>query len=92
MAHFAGIRAFMNMRDGHCIALRVGRDPHRALDFFCTIYERRPQICRELERGSPQCDGERGKPVAIAAGGANLFAPRAGTRGVDAAQITHADE
>jgi uncharacterized protein len=28
-------------------------------DFFCTIYERRPQICRDLARGSPECEGER---------------------------------
>jgi Fe-S-cluster containining protein len=29
------------------------------MDYFCTIYERRPQICRDLARGSPECEGER---------------------------------
>lgn len=26
--------------------------------FFCAIYERRPTVCRDLERGSPACEGE----------------------------------
>lgn len=37
-----------------CAALQVtdGR-------FACRVYDRRPQICRDLERGSPACAGER---------------------------------
>jgi Fe-S-cluster containining protein len=67
LAHFVGPghRAFMRMRDGHCAALELR--PLAAADaggsaqveYFCTIYERRPQICRDLARGSPECDGER---------------------------------
>jgi Fe-S-cluster containining protein len=49
-------RAYMRMEDGHCAALRI--DP-RARAFVCSIYERRPETCRALERGSPACEGER---------------------------------
>jgi len=58
LAQFIGHRAYMRMRDGHCAALerRVAGDG--GSDFFCTIYERRPQACRDLDRGSPQCQGE----------------------------------
>lgn len=67
MAHFAGWgnEAFMRMTDGHCAALVVRRvaavegEGVEGLEFFCTIYERRPQICRDLARGSPECAGER---------------------------------
>ncbi len=62
MAHFIGHRAFMRMRDGHCAALEIRREPgdaNGAADYFCAIYERRPQICRDLARGSPECLGER---------------------------------
>jgi uncharacterized protein len=58
VAHFVENRAFMRMRDGHCAALEVRRGADGAADFFCTIYERRPQTCRDLARGSPQCLGE----------------------------------
>jgi uncharacterized protein len=40
-----------------CAALAL--DPSSGT-FSCTIYERRPQVCRDLERGSPQCHGELG--------------------------------
>ncbi len=59
LAHFIGQRAFMRMQDGHCAALDVRRDAAGARDFFCTIYAQRPQVCRALERGSPECEGER---------------------------------
>jgi len=68
VAHFAGRgnEAFMQMTDGHCAALSVqrlaendGEGAAGAPEFFCTIYERRPQICRDLARGSPECSGER---------------------------------
>src|SRR5689334_7994445 len=56
---FIGNQAFMRIERadgiGRCIAL--------ALDatgtFACTIYDRRPAVCRDLERGSPACEGER---------------------------------
>lgn len=59
VAHFIGHRAFMRMRDGHCAALEIRPDAAGEADYFCTIYERRPQICRDLARGSPECAGER---------------------------------
>jgi Fe-S-cluster containining protein len=37
-----------------CAALRVANGT-----FECAIYARRPNVCRELERGSPVCAGER---------------------------------
>ncbi len=59
VAQFIGHRAYLRMERGHCAALEVRRDPDGALDFFCTIYDLRPQICRDLARGSPECHGER---------------------------------
>jgi Fe-S-cluster containining protein len=58
-AHFLGNRAYLKIHDGHCAALEIrsGNDGQRT--YFCTIYDRRPQICRDLDRGSPQCEGER---------------------------------
>ena len=38
-----------------CAALAVDADLET---FACSIYERRPQVCRALERGSPECRGE----------------------------------
>ena len=58
LAHFIGHRAFMRMRDGHCAALDVRTTTDGAKEFFCTIYERRPEICRDLGRGSPECEAE----------------------------------
>ncbi len=52
---WSGNRAFMRMQGGHCAALRL--EPSAGA-FVCTVYERRPQICRDLERGSPACEGE----------------------------------
>lgn len=52
---FHGTRAYMKMVDGHCAALRVDATAAR---FECTIYEARPSTCRDLERGSPACEGE----------------------------------
>lgn len=52
--HFLGNRAYMRLKDGHCAALRVEPEGR----FFCTLYETRPDACRDLERGSPHCAGE----------------------------------
>jgi hypothetical protein len=57
LAQFIGVRAFMKMRDGHCGALEIKRVDGR-VRFGCSIYERRPEICRYLGRGSPECLGE----------------------------------
>jgi Fe-S-cluster containining protein len=54
-------RVFMRMTEGRCAALAIDAD--RAL---CSIYERRPSVCRELERGSPACEAEilrKGSPL-----------------------------
>ncbi|OIQ83555.1 flagellin N-methylase [mine drainage metagenome] len=58
-ARFVGNRAYLRMKDGHCAALELRRGVDGAPVYFCTIYERRPRICRELERGSPVCEAER---------------------------------
>ena len=44
-AHFIGHRAYLKMVDGHCASLELR--PATG-EFFCTIYERRPQTCRDL--------------------------------------------
>ena len=60
LAHFIGNRAFMKMAGGHCAALdvRAAADGSGATEFFCSVYTRRPQVCRDLGRGSPECEGE----------------------------------
>lgn len=50
-----GNRVFLRMTDGHCAALVV-----RAGEYACSIYERRPQLCRDLARGGPACEHEVG--------------------------------
>lgn len=49
-----GNQAFMRVEGGRCAALAVTAEGR----FACVIYERRPAVCRELERGSPACDAE----------------------------------
>jgi uncharacterized protein len=48
-----GNRCYMRMADGHCVALII--DQGR---YACSVYERRPQVCRDLERGGPACQHE----------------------------------
>jgi uncharacterized protein len=56
LTEFDGNQCFMRMDDGHCTALAIDS----ALGTYaCRVYERRPEICRALERGSPACDAER---------------------------------
>jgi hypothetical protein len=48
------------MEAGHCAALAWGHDPGSGeVRFHCSIYDRRPTLCRELGRGSPECEAER---------------------------------
>jgi uncharacterized protein len=54
MVRFIENRAYMRIMDGRCVALRIDC----CAGFLCSIYDRRPQTCRDLERGSPQCAGE----------------------------------
>ena len=56
LVHFIGNRAYMRIVDGHCAALAVDVENRR---YYCTVYEERPETCRDLERGSPACKGER---------------------------------
>lgn len=58
VAHFIGNRAYMRMTGGHCAALVVRAGEAGAREFFCTLYAVRPQVCRDLARGSPECAGE----------------------------------
>jgi hypothetical protein len=57
---FIGNQAFMRIDRsrsiGCCAALVI--DPVEET-FLCSVYDRRPDVCRELERGSPACAGER---------------------------------
>ncbi|MBX3231132.1 MAG: YkgJ family cysteine cluster protein [Labilithrix sp.] len=59
LVEWIGNEAYMRMTQthgvGHCAALV----PSAEGTFLCSVYDRRPQICRDLERGSPQCQGER---------------------------------
>jgi Fe-S-cluster containining protein len=59
VAHFIDHRAYMKMADNHCTALELRRTAEGGTEFFCSVYEQRPQVCRDLARGSAQCDGER---------------------------------
>lgn len=59
VAQFIGNRAYMRMKHGHCVALKRMRDVDGTQRFHCSIYDQRPTLCRELERGSPECEGER---------------------------------
>lgn len=61
LAHFIGRgnEAYMKMTAGHCAALEIRLDENQQPEYFCTTYDRRPQICRDLARGSPECAGER---------------------------------
>jgi hypothetical protein len=54
--HFIENRAFMLLTDGHCAALKF---EFESMQFVCQVYENRPEVCRELERGSTACRGER---------------------------------
>ena len=49
--------AFMRMSEGHCAALEI-KPSANGLKFVCAIYEQRPQTCRDLARGSPQCHAD----------------------------------
>ncbi len=69
LAHFIGNRAYMRMHSGRCAALDIRANVTGRQEFFCTIYAQRPQVCRDLARGSPACEGEllaKGSRTAIA--------------------------
>jgi Fe-S-cluster containining protein len=55
LVRFEGNRAYMQMADGHCRALTIEAESGR---FVCSVYATRPEVCRDLERGSGACRGE----------------------------------
>jgi Fe-S-cluster containining protein len=60
LVEWIGNAAFMRLErvsggPSKCIALTM--DP-KAGTFGCSIYETRPQVCRDLARGSGECRGE----------------------------------
>lgn len=54
LTHWIDGRRYMRLESGHCAALDVQADGQ----FLCSIYERRPDVCRWLERGSGTCRGD----------------------------------
>jgi len=67
VARHVGRQAFMRMEDGHCAALHVTTRRSAPPVFFCTLYDRRPQVCRHLARGSAACQTElRNKAARVA--------------------------
>jgi Fe-S-cluster containining protein len=55
MSVFVGNRCYMRMESEHCAALVIAPSG----TFHCSVYEHRPAVCRELERGSGACTAER---------------------------------
>jgi Fe-S-cluster containining protein len=50
-----GGQAYLRMEDGHCSALQITTRRGEAPVFFCAIYDKRPQVCRDLARGKNAC-------------------------------------
>lgn len=63
-----GKQAYMRMDDGHCAAMAITKKRGEPAVFFCTLYEKRPQVCRDLTRGKTACQTElHAKATRIAA-------------------------
>ncbi len=64
LTHWDNGRLFMRVKDGHCAALEV-KDGLS----ICSIYERRPFLCRDFVRGGELCEQTiaRGTGVRLAA-------------------------
>ncbi len=73
---FRGNRAFLRMIDGRCASLELAPATR---ELVCSSYELRPEVCRALTRGSPECLGERAakasRPLAALAARARETAP-----------------
>jgi Fe-S-cluster containining protein len=54
MSHLVEGSYYLRMKDGRCAQLN-----HADGDWVCGDYKRRPEACRQLERGSPDCLAER---------------------------------
>ena len=57
LVHWEENRAYLRLEDGHCAALAI--DPSAGPIPSARSTSKAPQTCRDLERGSPQCEGER---------------------------------
>jgi hypothetical protein len=57
-ARRVGGQAYMRMDDGHCLALQITTPRGQPPVFFCAIYAKRPQVCRDLARGKAACQTE----------------------------------
>jgi len=53
LTFFEGTTCFMRMTDGHCAALELVD-----AQWKCSVYERRPFLCREFARGGSACRHE----------------------------------
>jgi uncharacterized protein len=51
---FEGTRCYMRIEDGRCVNLQELEG-----QWVCAIYERRPQVCRDYERGGEACAYDR---------------------------------
>ncbi len=73
LVRFIGHRAYLRMEHGRCAALEVRETQERGREYFCTVYESRPQVCRDLARGSPECEAElalkKDRPAQASQGG-----------------------
>jgi Fe-S-cluster containining protein len=65
LTHVIGNRVYMRLAEGHCAALRIVPETGK---YLCGIYERRPDVCRWLERGSGYCRAERAEKLERAIG------------------------
>jgi uncharacterized protein len=59
-------RFYMKITDGRCAALALDREKGQ---WLCSVYERRPDVCRWLQRGSGHCLAQRRekleRPIAL---------------------------
>jgi Fe-S-cluster containining protein len=53
LTFFEGTMCYMRMTDGHCAALVL-----EDAQWKCSVYERRPFLCREFARGGSACRHE----------------------------------
>ena len=66
-ARKVGGQAYMRMADGHCAALQITGQRGRPTMYFCEIYDKRPQVCRDLARGKAACKLElQAKAIRVA--------------------------
>ena len=54
-----GSEVYMRMENGHCCALEVTP----SVRYACSIYQKRPLLCRMFEPGSPDCLEARARPT-----------------------------